>query len=87
MSAIIENYFKEYVGEKKSFFANHIHKLSNSGADSTELEYKYDGVYIYYHNRQTWCIDDYDSFTDVTVSVDGKIIYQMVKDKAIIEFK
>ncbi len=71
----IETLFKKYVPGK----IFHPEFVTTNSKDS-RIIYKFDGVYILHHSRQTFCYDDYDIFTDIIVEIDGNRVYHMEKD-------
>lgn len=66
----------------KSLFETYVPKEYGKSFDSSGMRsgdynyrvYRWEGVEIFTYVRDTFCLDDYDSFRYIRVEIDGKVV-------------
>lgn len=85
----VKDYFDRYIGGiAKSFDATQVMVIEDGGSGKTivwaalvdsasrRIRYNHQGVWIEIWRRDAWKKDDYDSWTDIKVMNDGKMLYE-----------
>jgi hypothetical protein len=73
------DYFLKYVTPNYPelvFEPQRVFKLQTCRSHKTRYDSSDTRVKMWFFTRDTWCLDDYDTFTSLKIKVDGKVVFK-----------